>query len=476
MHEKTPETSLVQKDSANQTKKSLLRKSISSIGINRYRWVFLVICSLGEFSYFWISSLLASLQTQIQEDLDVNSTQYGLLQSSGGVGSWVMPILIGYFIDFYGARIGFIYGNLVVTLGLVTQSLAATYGSYWGMCAGGLIISFGTDALDLSNYKLLSKWFREKDMGLAFALASSMQALAGVAGGYVTPVFYNTYQQLGFPIFIAALISFFSYACAHISCEMDYRREIELNKISGSEEFTETIKFKDLKKFTLIFWLFIGAFIAMDALAYPISYFNSEYMQQRYNYDTELAGLAGQCQNLVPVIIGPIIGIVMDKLGKVGEQMVFGVIVGILSCVLQATLPNCDKCYLPMIPIFFQGLCLSISNLGIMVGLARLLDANMLGVALGVAMWIMEMIQAFFPVINGALVTATSSVDFGYYWVYIINGSIMSIGLLTGIIAIIYDRRKGNKLGKSLAEELEENPSDASEFTEHQHVLNPTRI
>lgn len=448
--------SLLGKEPTKKAKESLMNKSFSNVGISRYRWLFLIPCGLGQFSYYWVVSLLSSLQTQIQDDLNVDAAKYGFLQTCGLLGSWVMPLLMGYLIDLFGARFGYIYGNLVVVIGLVVQGITGTYNSFWGMCVGNFIISFGMDSINLSNYKLMCKWFKSKDLGLAFALAGNLQSLAGIANGYITPTLYNVTNELGFPLFIAALVGGFSYICAHISCEMDLQRENQLNQLTSTKEFTETIKLKDLTKFRLLYWLFVGPFIVIQALLIPMQYYNSEYMQQRYKFDTQLAGLFSQFQNFTPMVLGPILGIIMDRCGRIGELMIIASVLSILGCILQGVLPNCDKCLIPLLPIGLQGFTGAITGLGIMVGLARIVDVKMLGISFGVALWVMEVIQAFFPSIDGAIVDATSKVENGYYWVFIVNGFINIIGLAAGIATVIYDYKTGNRLGVPQKKETKE--------------------
>lgn len=447
---------LIETEFAKKPRESLLNKSFSNVGINRYRWWFLIICNLGQFSYFWVMSLLSSLQIQLEEELGLNASQYGLLQTFGLLGSWVMPLVMGYLIDLLGGRFGFIYGNLVVTTGLGVLALGGTYKSYPVMLAGQFIISFGMDAQNLSRYKLTCKWFRSKNLGFALAVGASLQSIGGVAGGYITPTLFNISNDVGFPLFVAFLIGAFSYVCAHISCEMDYRRENELKALVHSDEVSEKIKLQDLKKFKPLFWLFSSPFIIGQAAMVPLGFYNSAYLQKRFGFDNDIAGLFGQFQILAIVILSPILGYLMDRIGRIGEQMTFAAIIAILSCMLMGLLPNCDQCYTPLIPIILQGVFGGITGLGIMVGLTRLLDTNMLAIAFGVACWVMEIIQVFFPYLDGAIIDGTAGTQQGYFWVFIINGFINILAVIAGFAAIILDRLQGKKLASPLKPETKE--------------------
>lgn len=436
---------------------SLLNKSFAHTGISSYRWTFMLICNLGQFSYNWVAAMFGSLQTPIMRDVGIKNYQYGAILSATQTGSWIMPLVMGLLIDRFGARLGYIYGNTVVTLGFIVLAFAGQYENYNGLIFGSVIISFGIDAINLGRYKLICKWFKGKDLGLALAIGSSLHSISGLACGYITPALYESSGSLGFTIFFGALMGIISYLFAYISCEMDNKRENELNTFINTDEFTETIKLEDFKKLTLLFWLFCIPFLFTQCIISPITSFNSEALQQRFNFDEKLAGLFGQFLFISSILFGPLIGILIDKVGRLAEIMTFSVILAILSCISFAILPDCDQCYTPLLPILLQGFAGTFSAVGMMTGIAKLLDSNMVGSTFGFVMWFYGVLSYGFPIFDGKIIDSTEDIKHGYFWVYLINAVILLLGVIGGIAAVVVDYKTGKKLGlPSKPETLEE--------------------
>ncbi|GAA6042781.1 hypothetical protein JCM8097_007474 [Rhodosporidiobolus ruineniae] len=141
-------------------------------------WVLaLVICF--EMAAYWNTGL-SSIKSIIKKDLDINNAQYGVISSASSLINTIIPFITGVLLDYYGAEVCVPIASLLVFLGYLIAAAGATAKSYPAIVVGEVIAGFGDITVRTGQLKISAHWFRGTNLGVALALAISVQRTIGV--------------------------------------------------------------------------------------------------------------------------------------------------------------------------------------------------------------------------------------------------------------------------------------------------------
>ncbi len=166
-----------------------------------YRWVILVIVYLSILAFALIFQSIPPILPFIQTELHLTYTQSGLLMSLFSLPGIFVSLLGGFLSDRYGIRrlgtgcfLLMIGGTFLVGLGMDLRVLEL----------GRVIAGIGASTLSVFLPKLLSQWFKGKELGLAMGTYNT-----GVPLGSV--ICFGLFGKIGslwgwrFPIFLTGI-------------------------------------------------------------------------------------------------------------------------------------------------------------------------------------------------------------------------------------------------------------------------------
>jgi MFS family permease len=144
---------------------------------DNYRWVILIVVYLSILAFTLIFQSIPPILPFILSELHLTYAQSGLLMSLFALPGIFVSILGGFLADRYGMRslgIGcfllMIGGTLLVGLGINLQVLGT----------GRIIAGVGAFTLSVFLPKLLSQWFKERELGLAMGIFNTGVPLGSV--------------------------------------------------------------------------------------------------------------------------------------------------------------------------------------------------------------------------------------------------------------------------------------------------------
>jgi MFS family permease len=142
-----------------------------------YRWIILIIVYLSILAFTFIFQSIPPLLPLITSDLHLTYAQSGLVMSLFSLPGIFVSLLGGFVSDRYGMRslgagcfLLMIGGTLLVGLGMNLHIL-------W---IGRMIAGIGGFTLSVFLPKLLSQWFRHKELGLAMGIYNTGVPLGSV--------------------------------------------------------------------------------------------------------------------------------------------------------------------------------------------------------------------------------------------------------------------------------------------------------
>jgi len=128
------------------------------------RWFVLFLMGLTVFGCFYAYDSPVPIANFIIRDLGITKAQYGLLFSAYSLPNLIVVFLGGILVDKIGIRKAGILFASICFAGILITAASPTF---LLMVCGRIIYGIGTDSFLVTNLKILSKWFKGKELSFA---------------------------------------------------------------------------------------------------------------------------------------------------------------------------------------------------------------------------------------------------------------------------------------------------------------------
>jgi len=245
--------------------------------VESYRWVILAIVYLSILAFTFIFQSIPPILPFILSELHLTYAQSGLLMSLFALPGIFVSLLGGFLADRYGMRplgtgcfILMIGGNFLVGLGMNLQLLGL----------GRIIAGIGGLTLSVFLPKLLSQWFKERELGLAMGIFNT-----GVPLGSV--ICFGLFGTLGdhwgwrTPVLLTGIYLFIAFILFLTLYRLPPSHEID-------EDKSLTI-YKSLKEMGWPIWWVGFSWLWFNAAFISFATFAPDFFLQK-NYSIEQSG------------------------------------------------------------------------------------------------------------------------------------------------------------------------------------------
>uniref|UniRef100_A0A8C2G5J4 Lysosomal dipeptide transporter MFSD1 n=1 Tax=Cyprinus carpio TaxID=7962 RepID=A0A8C2G5J4_CYPCA len=277
--------------------------------------VLLFMCFLGFGSYFCYDNP-AALQTQVIQDMSLNTASFMQLYSWYSWPNVFLCFLFGFLLDrVFGIRLGTIIFSLFVLVGQVGTTQGHTH-----VCG---LFSIGGESLAVAQNTYVVNWFKGKELNLVFGLQLSMARLGSTVNMNVIGWVYGRIQAmlgsaghttLGVTLMIAASTCLFSLICALILGFLDRRAERILHKEQGRTG--EVIKLTDVKDFPVSLWLVFIICVAYYVAIFPFIGLGQVFFIEKFAFTTVQARAINSIVYIISAPASPLLGFVVDRTGR----------------------------------------------------------------------------------------------------------------------------------------------------------------
>ncbi|KAJ2487131.1 hypothetical protein IWW37_005357 [Coemansia sp. RSA 2050] len=174
---------------------------------------------------------MSPLKSTLKHDLDINNTQWASLISMVWVVGTVSPFVAGLLIDTMGAPLAGALSISLILVGNGVCAIAVGTKSVNAFLIGRAIYSTGGGAVLLVGEVIMLKWFKQKQLPLAFGCASTIGGLFSFSGPAAVTAILSRHANVTIPFWLATglsgfgLVCFGTYALIHYS---HYAQDIEL--------------------------------------------------------------------------------------------------------------------------------------------------------------------------------------------------------------------------------------------------------
>lgn len=332
------------------------------------RWVILFLSCWLLFGNYYAFDNPSALNRQMMHwlgsDYDTYQYQLNLLYSVYSFPNIILPLFAGNLMDRYGTHRLLLLFSFLVLIGQGFVAIGVQWKSFGVMLLGRVIFGLGGESLTVAQARLVTEWFRGKELALAIGLNLSVARFGTVFNNNLSPIFADKIS-IPFAVWIGFISCAWSFVCSIFTVIIDIKCHGHHKKQSLDHPFIDnpnTNRFAPLEliKNTLYiistyhpaFWLVcIVCFTYYGALV-PFNNIASDLLRRKwYGDDTFKTGLVMSIPDTVAIFLVPIIGSFVDRFGhKVTIMTIGGMLMTIGHFIIGTTTIE------PIFPLCFNGI------------------------------------------------------------------------------------------------------------------------
>ncbi|KAF9541745.1 hypothetical protein EC957_002703 [Mortierella hygrophila] len=327
---------------------------------------------LGVSTHFTVH-MTGPLKDVLKENMDINNTQFSLLQSSLTLFPTLTPLIGGLLIERYGTGPSSIVFTTIVIAGQAIVILGCWTYSIKIMILGYCLFGLGAAPITIIQETIWVRYFKKDGLALVLALGLTSGKLAGFLA-LATSVPLTTLPPFGFvtPFFVSLVISAIAWVMNIIFLTL-----LEKPK-EGADTMTKitillkakrtTLGWREVYGFSTMFWTLLIISFFVGASWNPFMHQSSNIVKHRYGLDDEQAAWQASIILAVPLIIYPFLGTFIDHAGKRAWMLLItaGLLIGthVLLLIPYSAIP-----IPPTVPMLLFALSLSLGTLSIVTSM-----------------------------------------------------------------------------------------------------------
>ncbi|XP_063399229.1 major facilitator superfamily domain-containing protein 1-like [Mytilus trossulus] len=367
-----------------------------------YRFVLLFFACLLTFGMYFSFDLPGVLQHRLEgiTNCTDNSTRYNetCVQCEGCLGmssrqfnilyaiyAWTNAVVVigaGVLVDRLGNRVGLLLFSFLCLLGTslfaVGTMLKDTSAMFPLMLTGRLIFGSGGGALTVVQSTVTAYWFKNKELAFSFACKTAMSRVASVLNFFFTESFASHFGLI-LAVWNGAILCGVAFISAIIVSIMDVHGVKQLGDHQALQTESKKFKLSDIKQFTLTYWLLVMAVMFYYVSLLPFMADASLFVHQKYGYSPRMSSIIVGVVYDLSIVLVPIIGMIIDRIGKRGIMMLICSFMMIpVYTVLAFTHIH------PVIVTAWLGITYAVASAVIWPSIPIVVKQSMLGTAMGV--------------------------------------------------------------------------------------------
>lgn len=394
-----------------------VKKALNESAVARWGILFLVGFILSVNYYFY--DAFSTLKDMLQQEFGFTNSDYGLFVSFYSIPNTflLMAVIGGVVLDKLGIRrTGFIFVFLMTIGAFLTAYGASEYykDGAWGytfmgsflpgyspelkmMLLGRFFYGLGAETSIVVVSKVLVKWFKGKDLALAFGLKVGFGRLGTFAALRVSPVIADGGEALSSAIWLAAVLVGIGLLAMIVYIIFDTKLNSQIENIAEKKP-TEKFKISDITNIiTNRAFIYIALLcVTFYSAVFPFNAFAPDLFFHKYGMSYADSGNMASWLPLATLICTPIFGFIIDKYGKAATAMIFGSII-----LLFVHLSFAFTEIYPLVPMILLGIAFSLVPAAMWPSMVKLVSYNQIGAAYGLMYSIQNLGLFAIPLLAG---------------------------------------------------------------------------
>lgn len=394
----------------------------------KLRWVVLVLMGLVIFGSYYAYDAVSPIADFIIEGMGITKAQYGLLFSYYSLPNFIMVLLGGILLDKIGIRkAGILYAGLCA-LGV---GMTAAGSSFQLMLWGRFVYGLGSESLIITMDKILSKWFRGKELAFAFGLNITIARLGTFAAFNTAARIQAWSGSWRLALWVSAVIMFVSFVLYFVYSGMDKAKEKYFEREKAE---AEKLVFSDIYRFKPAYWFVTLLCVTFYSAIFPFTAFSTVFLQTKFGLTAVQGGFYTSLVITAAMIFTPLFGLLVDKFGKRATVMIIGSVM-LVPAHLALGLTHLH----PAIPMVVLGFSFSLVPAALWPAIPILVEQKRLGTAFGLMTLVQNMGLTVFPWLAGKIVDLSGG---SYTNTMMMFASLGFVGLIFSMLLKISESRK----------------------------------
>lgn len=390
------------------------------------RWLVLLLGGIVIFVNYYLYDALSPIKSILEKDLSFTNTDFGLFVSFYSIPNtfFAMAVIGGIILDKIGIRkTGFLFVLFMAIGGMFTAYGASDYYRAGGlgynfmssflpgysaelkmMLLGRLLYGLGAETSIVVISKILVKWFKGKNLALAFGLKIGFGRLGTMAALNMSPLFVIDNSFVGFAIWFAAILVGIGLLIFMIYMIMDSRLDKQIAE-SESVAKPDPFKFSDiLDLLTNRTYIYIAILcVTFYSAVFPFQAFAPDFIHNKFGMNLSQSGFITSLVALSTAIVTPLFGIFVDRKGRSASVMFLGALI-LLIVHLTFALTS----FTPYVPMILLGIAFSLVPASMWPTVVKLVDESKIGTAYGLMYSIQNLGLWGFPILAGIILDKTN--------------------------------------------------------------------
>ncbi len=417
-----------------------------------YRFTILVFVASLTFGSYFAYDIVGAIAPRLVEELGASRGTVGTFYTMYSIAAILSVFIGGILIDRLGTRKASLLFSILVFAG---SAIVAMAHSLPLLFIGRFIFGAGSEPLVVAQTAILARWFKGKEMALAFGIALTVSRLGTLFSFNAGELIASRFGGYHYALVAAVLFCAVSLAANLVYIVLDRRGE-RILKLKD-ESAGDKIVLKDIKEFKPTFWYVTLLCVTFYSAIFPFTALSTDFFADKWNIPrvAETTGgflyqvfsnlfhmfnTAGGVSSIIifaSMVFAPFAGQLVDKVGKRATLMIIGSLIMIPSHALMGlTQIN------PIYPMIALGAAFVLVPAAMWPAVALIVRKERVGTAYGLMTMIQNIGLALFPLLNGLLRDFTHT----YTSSMLMFASLGLFGLVFALLLKRADRREGGGL------------------------------
>ena len=357
-----------------------------------YRWMVLLFLSVAMFGNYYIYDSISLVADQLKLQLHFTDSNIGQLYSSYSLAALIVLVYGGILVDKWGTKKSAIVFASICT---ISGFVVAFSDNIYLMLGGRFLLGVGSEPLIVAITVAIAKWF--KGQVLSFAMGINLfLARSGTFAVDNSPTIFPGLYSSGFsePLYVAALIGILSFLGILIYYMLESAGEKKF--VLGSGGSVDKLNLKDLFKFNKSFWYITLLCVTFYSAIFPFRDFAVKFFMETHHITREKAGWMISNLPLAAMFATPLIGLLVDYIGRRALLMTIGSILLLPVYLLMAY--SSVSLY---VPVIMMGVAFSLIPAVMWPAVAYIVEERRLGSGYALMTVIQQVGMMLFPLIIG---------------------------------------------------------------------------
>ncbi len=424
------------------------------------RWGLLFTVAFVQAANYYFYDVISPLKRTLETNFGFTSTDFGLFVSFYSVPNtfFLMAVLGGIILDKLGIRkTGSLFIGLMVIGGVITAYGASRMyteggpfyelmGSFWPsyspelkmMLVGRFFYGLGAETSIVVISKIIVKWFKGKELALAFGTKIGIARLGSAAAFTFTPMIKDSASHWTTAIWFATILLMIGFLAFIFYTFYDYKLDKQTEE-AGVAKQSAIFNWEDFRKLVTnrSFILIVLLCVTFYSAVFPFQSFSADFFLNKFGFSETKSGLISSALFYGTIFFTPFFGFIVDKFGKSATYMIYGsLLLTVIHLTFALTYVN------PVILMIFLGIAISLVPAAMWPAVAKIVHEDRIGTAYGFMFTVQNLGLWAFPILIGKVLDSSNPhvteevLKSGNYTLDYTYAILMMAGL--GILGVIF--------------------------------------